>query len=84
MDARFQTGNTIKGRADTGGTAFDGRAIGDIKLKIDEKIGYMVTGSNRVHGGSAKAVPPDNVDWPRRAEASGVLMPQGFTITLST
>jgi hypothetical protein len=42
-------------------TSFSGRTIGDIKLNTDGKTGYTISGSNRIHGGSAKAVPPDNV-----------------------
>jgi hypothetical protein len=35
--------------------------VGEIKLKTDGKTGYAIIGSNRVHGGTAKPMPPDNV-----------------------
>jgi hypothetical protein len=35
--------------------------LGGTKIKTYGKTGYTISGSNRVHGGSAKAVPPYNV-----------------------
>jgi beta-lactamase superfamily II metal-dependent hydrolase len=61
LKALFQTEDGIKGCSSTGCTSFSGRSVGDIKLKTDGKTGYTISGSNRVHGGSAKAIPPDNV-----------------------